>query len=249
MAVHSAGPLDFQSRQFRNLLTRFVTVCKTLAYAHNRGIVHRDIKPRNILLGRFGETIVIDWGLAMKIERNDFLRASGEQSLLITSFGSSGSTRSGGGTPAYMSPEQLSGNALTTSSDVYSLGASLYKLLTMHAPVEEDTLHQFRERVLRGDIKRPTEHITKLPKPLEAICLKALSYEPRGRYETALALGGGFGALPQRRTGPGVSGNARAARVPLVAEAPFGHTHRRRGRGGDSVDHQHLRHRHRRPGA
>ena len=80
---------DDHERRFRELLERFIAVCKTMAYAHNRGIVHRDIKPENVMLGRYGETIVIDWGLAMPVGRHGVFKDSGEMTLLPSSGGSS----------------------------------------------------------------------------------------------------------------------------------------------------------------
>lgn len=122
---------DWQGLEFRRLLTSFVSVCKTVAYAHNRGIVHRDLKPDNVMLGRFGETIVVDWGLAVPVVRDERFRISGEHTLLPASGSGSGSSSGQGvGTPAYMSPEQTSGLAPTPASDVYSLGATLYKIIT-----------------------------------------------------------------------------------------------------------------------
>ncbi len=98
-----------RSVEFRGLLNRLVTVCQTIAYAHNRGILHRDLKPENIMLGKYGDTLVVDWGLAMPIDRDESARASGEQTLMPTSgSGTSSGGTSGGpvGTPAYMPPEQ-----------------------------------------------------------------------------------------------------------------------------------------------
>ncbi len=101
-----------KSVEFRGLLNRLVTVCQTIAYAHNRGILHRDLKPENIMLGKYGDTLVVDWGLAMPIDRDESARASGEQTLMPTSGSGTSSGGSSGvpvGTPAYMPPEQASG--------------------------------------------------------------------------------------------------------------------------------------------
>ena len=159
-----------QSIEFRKLLTSFVSVCKTVAYAHNRGIVHRDIKPANVMLGKFGETIVVDWGLAIPVARDDRFRTSGEMTLMPSS-GSQNSTTSGGGagTLAYMSPEQASNLAPTPASDVYSLGATLYKILCGQPAFSGDNGHVVRESVIDGRFAKPSERTRGVPAPLEAI--------------------------------------------------------------------------------
>jgi serine/threonine-protein kinase len=177
-----------QGVEFRRLLASFVSVCKTIAYAHNRGIVHRDIKPENVLLGRYGETLVVDWGLALPVLREERFRQSGEKTLM-PSGGSSGSSSShGAGTPAYMSPEQASELAPTPAADVYCLGATLFKILTGAPPVAGNSLAEMKNKILEGRIRRPGEVRRDVPRPLEAICRKAMSLQPTDRYATALDL-------------------------------------------------------------
>jgi serine/threonine protein kinase len=175
--------------EFRRLLNSFVSVCKTIAYAHNRGIVHRDIKPQNVMLGRFGETIVVDWGLAVPVVRDDRFRASGEATLKPQSPSpSDASSRTPAGTPSYMSPEQLSGLVPTPSTDIYSLGATLYKILTGEPPFRHPNPHELKQMVLEGRVIRPRSLRRSVPYALEAICLKAMSSQPALRYDTALDL-------------------------------------------------------------
>ncbi|TWT36991.1 Serine/threonine-protein kinase PknD [Posidoniimonas corsicana] len=187
--AHPNGMYDEQSSELRTLLQRFITVCKTIAYAHNRGILHRDIKPSNVMLGRYGETLVVDWGLAMAVGREAEFKLADERTLLPQVTSDSASSDSMAGTPAYMSPEQMSGaTTLQPASDIYSLGATLYRLLTDHHPIEASDLADLRQRAIRGDIPKPTRHAPALSKPLEAVCMKALATEPADRYRTALRL-------------------------------------------------------------
>src|SRR5262249_39947978 len=122
-----------RSLALRQLLNRFVAVCNTIAYAHNQGVLHRDLKPGHIMLGPFGETLVVDWGLARALTPGG--APTGEpDSALPRSAAHEAATQQGQavGTPAYMSPEQAEGrwDVIGPASDVYSLGATLYAVLT-----------------------------------------------------------------------------------------------------------------------
>jgi serine/threonine protein kinase/tetratricopeptide (TPR) repeat protein len=178
--------------ELHKLLGRFIDVCQAMQYAHDRGVLHRDLKPGNIMLGKYGETLVVDWGLAKAAgkfrEPGAELTATEEPTLRPTS-GSSAETVAGHafGTPAYMSPEQAAGRleAIGPASDVYSLGATLYALLTGKPPVAgNDVL----AKVQRGDFPRPRRIDADVPAALEAICLKAMAMKPTGRYATPMLL-------------------------------------------------------------
>jgi serine/threonine-protein kinase len=177
--------------ELQKLLRRFLDVCNAIAYAHSRGVLHRDIKPGNIMVGQYGETLVVDWGLAKVVGTRE---RSGEATLRPPSASGSSETLPGSaiGTPAYMSPEQAAGrlDQLGPASDVYSLGATLYCLLTGKAPIESSSLdlEAILERVQRGDFPRPRQVNAELPRALEAISVKAMALHPGDRYASPRAL-------------------------------------------------------------
>ncbi len=176
---------------FRELLGRFVDVCNAIAFAHSKGVLHRDLKPENVMLGKYGETLVVDWGLAKPIGRAESPTLS-DLSMIRPQSGSGVTPTQMGsavGTPSYMSPEQASGrlDQLGTPSDIYSLGATLYTLLTGKKSVDGDLVEVLR-KVQRGDIVPPRQVNPACPEPLDAICRKAMSVNPNDRYASALDL-------------------------------------------------------------
>jgi serine/threonine protein kinase len=182
--------------ELRRLLGQFIDVCEAIAYAHSRGVVHRDLKPANIMLGRYGETLVVDWGLAKAVGRDEVAaRASpGELTLRPSSGSDAAMTASGAalGTPAFMSPEQAAGRLddLGPPSDVYGLGATLYYLLTGRAPFKGGDLQNLLSAVQQGAFPPPRQVTRSVPVALEAICLKAMARHPADRYASAQALAG-----------------------------------------------------------
>jgi serine/threonine protein kinase len=176
----------------RGLLGRFVDVCQAMAYAHSRGVLHRDLKPGNVMLGPYGETLVVDWGLAKVVGRPEAEAGSGEGTLRPPSAGDSAPTEMGRvvGTPAYMSPEQAAGrlDLLGPASDVYSLGATLYALLTGRPPFEGRGAAEVLEKVRQGALVPPRQVHGGVPAALDAVCRKALALRPGERYPSAGAL-------------------------------------------------------------
>jgi serine/threonine protein kinase len=184
--------------EFRQLLGRFLDVCDAMDYAHSRGVLHRDLKPANIMLGRYGETLVVDWGLAKVIGKVDIIPAPAEgdhEPSLAEGSGTrtlSSDTLPGTtiGTPTYMSSEQARGciDELGPASDVYSLGATLYELLTGRVAFPGEKAADVIAQVIQGDFPPPRAVQRSLPAPLEAICLKAMALQPEQRYPSVRAL-------------------------------------------------------------
>ncbi len=147
--------------ELRGLLNRFVDVCNTIEYAHSRQILHRDIKPSNIMVGPYGETLVVDWGLAKLLDAP--YQESMTAGFVAQNSKDSGSSRTqiGGtvGTPQYMSPEQAAGQleSIGIRTDVYLLGSTLYQILTGVPPHSEESVSKLIDRVKRGILTRPRD--------------------------------------------------------------------------------------------
>jgi WD40 repeat protein/serine/threonine protein kinase len=190
-------PAGSQVLGLRKLLGAFLAVCQAVHYAHSRGILHRDLKPDNIMLGKFGETLLVDWGLAKPVGQADpdadaAERSRSEAPLRPLSGSGSVETQAGSmvGTPGYMSPEQAMGrqDLIGQGSDVYGLGATLYCLLTGKPPFAGQALPELLQRVQKGDFPPPRAVNASIPAPLEAICLNAMALAPQHRYGSALEL-------------------------------------------------------------
>jgi serine/threonine-protein kinase len=183
---------------FHGLLRRFVAVCNAVGYAHSRGVLHRDLKPANVMLGPFGETLVVDWGLAKAGVRprsdghDDENEATTDPALHPTAGGDPIATEAGAvlGTPVYMSPEQAAGrlDEVGPATDVYGLGATLFVLLTGCKPFQDGERTTVLEQVRRGAVPPPRRLKADIPAPLDAICRKAMALRPADRYATVLEL-------------------------------------------------------------
>jgi TolB-like protein/Tfp pilus assembly protein PilF len=178
MKFIEGGQLDEVVRResvpIRRAVELIAKVARTVHYAHEHGILHRDIKPGNILLDAKGEPHLTDFGLARLVESD----SSVTQTLDVL------------GTPSYMSPEQAVGNnaAITSATDVYGLGAVLYQLLTGHPPFAGGATYETIKLLLDTEPRQPRLLNPKIDRDLSTICLKCLEKDPKRRYPSALAL-------------------------------------------------------------
>jgi eukaryotic-like serine/threonine-protein kinase len=174
-----------------SLLSAFVAVCNTVAYAHSRGVVHRDLKGENVLLGDFGEVFVLDWGLAKVLGTPEEQGSMHLESRRLAADG--GQTLQGDvvGTPRYMAPEQAEGRSDLADSrtDIYGLGAILYEILTGQPPFAGSSTLEFLDDVLHDAPIPPRQLWPDAPQTLEAACLRALSKNPADRHASAAVLG------------------------------------------------------------
>ncbi|HEV3383937.1 MAG TPA: serine/threonine-protein kinase, partial [Gemmata sp.] len=173
----------------RELLNAFVGVCNAIAYAHSRGVIHRDLKPQNVVLGDYGEVLVLDWGLAKVTGETEAEDLSVPPALKGESTGIIDRTMAGQvlGTPAYMAPEQAEGrlDLLDARTDVYGLGAVLYEILTGRPPFTGGDTATVLRRVTHEPPARPRSLAAGTPAALDAICMKALEKKSADRYAAA----------------------------------------------------------------
>jgi TolB-like protein/Tfp pilus assembly protein PilF len=178
MKFIDGGQLDEVAKRtpisMRNAAELIAKLARTVHYAHEHGILHRDIKPGNILLDAKGEPHLTDFGLARLLETKSTVTHT--MDVL--------------GTPSYMAPEQASGHneQLTSATDVYGLGAVFYQLLTNHPPFVGGTTYETVRLVLETEPRQPRLSNPKIDRELSTICLKCLEKDPKRRYSSALAL-------------------------------------------------------------
>lgn len=190
------------------LLTMFRKICDATAFAHSRGFIHRDIKPDNIMVGEYGEVLLVDWGLARPEDKPDkpVSGARSRDTLLDMDLSASlTKTRDGiiKGTPAYMSPEQAKGEVdkVDRRTDIFLLGATLYALATLRTPYSGDDIYEILTNAENANFPHPQQvaphrHI---PDALCDIIIKAMSYHPDDRYQHVDELSEDIDALLEGR--------------------------------------------------
>lgn len=178
--------------KLHGLLDIFLKVCDAIEYAHSQNVIHLDLKPENIQVGQYGEVVVCDWGLAKIIGDKEFDGGEFDRLLLnpdlLNNMTLVGNIR---GTPGFMAPEQVeSDREKTIHTDIYSLGALLYFILTVCPPIHADTVEQAIEKTRAGDISPPDQTFPHkhVPPALNAVVMKALTHAPDQRYPSVKAL-------------------------------------------------------------
>lgn len=185
-------------------LRTFQKICEGVAFAHSRGVIHRDLKPSNIMVGSFGEVLIMDWGIAKVLSREDDTHVSEANSMFETDSGQgqfheeetytplSPGTKPGWvmGTPAYMAPEQARGEteSIDRRTDIYALGGLLYYILTDKPPFKADSLSAMRHQITQIGPVVPRQIQPDVARPLQAICLKAMSINALDRYDSVTAM-------------------------------------------------------------
>src|SRR5947208_7533737 len=213
MKFVEGGQLDEVVRReampIRQAVELIAKVARNVHFAHKHGILHRDIKPGNILLDAKGEPHLTDFGLARLVESESTVTRTMEVF----------------GTPSYMAPEQAVGNnaGVTSATDIYGLGAVLYQLLTGHPPFAAGTTYETVRLVLDTEPRQPRLLNPKIDRDLNTICLKCLDKDPRRRYSSALALAEDLERwlkhepIRARRTGLVTRGRKWVRRNPSIA--------------------------------
>ncbi|MDB4892886.1 MAG: protein kinase [Gemmatimonadetes bacterium] len=172
-----------------NKIEIMIGVLNGLAYAHKRGIVHRDMKPANIRVNEEGRALIMDFGIAHTTSSN--VTKTG---LIL-------------GTPNYMAPEQITGSQITAQTDIFAVGVVLYELLTNIKPFEGGTLHSVLFRIVSEDPESPDKIVAGVRPDLAEIVMKALAKEPADRYASALDMANALSKISAAITAGGSSGS------------------------------------------
>jgi eukaryotic-like serine/threonine-protein kinase len=185
-----AGPSRLEADRLADFLHIFVKVCEAVSFAHSRGVIHRDLKPTNIMIGDFGQVYVVDWGIAQRLpqtpERTAPVRTSADE------FFRSNTNPTGVpmGTPVYMAPEQLQGSndSLDERTDIFALGGTLYQILTGKPPLSAEIIRALQRHQPPPPIVSPERLLPSVPAELSRISMRALDYDPTRRYVSVAEL-------------------------------------------------------------
>ena len=165
----------------KRLLAIYVQICRVLTYAHAHGVIHRDVKPENIMVGLFDEVILMDWGVAKVWGQPD--DEEGQGSHFYDRLTSTGQRP---GTPLYMSPEQVLGNRpVDERTDIFSMGVVLYEMLSIREPFRGHSVKHTFDNIIHETPEPPSkvaQHF-KVPEEIDAICFKAIEKDPANRFQ------------------------------------------------------------------
>ncbi len=188
--IEAAGETRLQPDHLADLLQILIKVCEALSFAHSRGVIHRDVKPSNIMVGQFGQVYIMDWGVARLVPPSE--DTGGDRRVAVSAVAEIDSPGSIIGSPAYMAPEQVEGlhEALDARTDVFALGATLYHVLTGRPPYTEPNYYKLLTQVLTCDFRPPDEVVEEgvLPPGLTRIVMKAMAAYPDDRYASVMEM-------------------------------------------------------------
>ncbi len=184
------GERRLEPDRLAELLQIMVKVCEALSFAHSRGVVHRDVKPSNIMVGHYGQVYIMDWGIARLLPLSE--DTGGDRRVSVSAMAELDPPGSIIGSPAYMAPEQVEGvhQEIDARTDVFALGATLYQILTGRPPYHGANYYQLLNRVLACDYQPPKEVVGEgvLPPGLTRIVTRAMAPERSDRYPSASAM-------------------------------------------------------------
>ena len=188
--IQEYGERRLEPDLLAELLQVLVKVCEALSFAHSRGVIHRDVKPSNILVGHYGQVYIMDWGVARLLPPSE--DTGGDRRVEVSVMAELDSPGTIIGSPAYMAPEQVEGvhEGIDARTDVFALGATLYQILTGVPPYRGTNYYQLLSRALSCDYPplKDVVGVGVLPPGLTRIALKAMAPEPADRYPTASAM-------------------------------------------------------------
>ncbi len=178
--LHNGYPLA-QEESLPSLLNLFLKICEAIGYSHSKGVLHRDLKPDNVIVGKFGEVLLLDWGIAKKIDE-------GEKEDEICEFSQNSALTKPGkiaGTITYLAPERAFGKPSSFQTDIYALGVMLFQILTLTSPFRRTTLAELRKKAHSEQVPDPKERspYRDISQPLSEMVFKSLAFPPEKRYQ------------------------------------------------------------------
>ena len=188
--IDESGARRLEPDRLAELLQVLIKVCEALSFAHSRGVIHRDVKPSNIMVGQYGEVYIMDWGVARLLPSSE--DTGSDRRVAVSARAELDAPGCIIGSPAYMAPEQVEGlhESIDARTDVFALGATLYQILTGQPPYRGSNYYQLLNRALDCDYPPPRDVVGEgvLPPGLTRIACKAMAPGPSDRYPSAAAM-------------------------------------------------------------